>query len=279
MVIKKIDYRDPGAPQEFARSLRKTGFAVISSHGISKSLLDTVYQDWAKFFESPSKFDFRFDAANQSGYFPFRSENAKDSSAKDLKEFFQIYTKTPLPESVGPATLQLRWLLIEMASKLLSWLQKETPEEVKKKLSMPLSDMIQESESTLFRVLHYPPLPKDLEPGAVRSAAHEDINLITLLPAATTPGLEVKDTRGNWLAVPCEPGNIIVNAGDMLQLATDGYYKSTTHRVINPAGEAAKISRYSLPLFLHPRGDVPLSPSLTAAEYLGQRLREIGLRK
>lgn len=279
MNIIQVDYQDQQGPKNFAHSLRETGFAVIRSHPISEKLLAEVYRDWKRFFESDSKFDFQFKVSEQSGYFPFQSENAKDSPVKDLKEFFHIYSNTRLPKDLSPATLELRRALIEMASTLLGWLQAETPLIVKNQLSIPLPEMIRGSESTLFRILHYPPLPDTIEPGAVRAAAHEDINLITLLPAATQPGLEVKDSTGKWLAVPCDPGNIIVNAGDMLQLATDGYYKSTTHRVVNPIGESSKKSRYSIPLFLHPRGDVLLNPSKTAQIYLEERLREIGLRK
>ena len=49
---------------------------------------------------------------------------------------------------------------------------------------------------TLLRVLHYPPLRGDEEPGAVRAAAHGDINLLTILPAATEPGLQVLGKDG-----------------------------------------------------------------------------------
>jgi isopenicillin N synthase-like dioxygenase len=152
------------------------------------------------------------------------------------------------------------------------------PEEVRAKLSEPLSGMVKNTQQTLFRVLHYPPLKGKIEKGAVRSAPHEDINLITLLPAATETGLEVQDVKGNWHQVSTEPGTIVVNAGDMLQEASEGYYKSTTHRVVNPKGEAALKSRYSAPLFVHPRPEVVLSPRYTAATYLDQRLKEIGLK-
>jgi len=61
----------------------------------------------------------------------------------------------------------------------------------------------------------------------------------------------------------------------MLQLATGGYFRSTTHRVIN--GDSAHLSRYSMPMFLHARPDVILSGSKTARDYLQERLRELGL--
>ncbi|TPW14638.1 MAG: isopenicillin-N synthase [Acidimicrobiaceae bacterium] len=109
----------------------------------------------------------------------------------------------------------------------------------------------------------------------MRAAAHEDINLLTVLPASNEPGLQVRDVRGNWHDVPCDFGSIAVNCGDMLQLASGGDYPSTTHRVMNPIGEGATRSRLSLPLFLHPADDVRLSADRTAFEYLQERIAEL----
>jgi isopenicillin N synthase-like dioxygenase len=276
--ISQIQYRDPEAPQKFATSLKETGFAVITHHTIRSKLLDEVYEEWTRFFKSSAKVQYTFNPQDQSGYFPFQSENAKDSPIKDLKEFFHLYPQTPLPSGIGPSTFELRAQLIELATELLGWLQKTTPDQVKADFSIPLPQMIAASESTLFRILHYPPLIGKIEPGAVRAAAHEDINLITLLPAATASGLEVKDTEGKWHRVASDPGSIIINSGDMLQLASQGYYQSTTHQVVNPEGSAAQTSRYSMPLFLHPRSEVMLSSTLSAGDYLHQRLRELGLK-
>jgi hypothetical protein len=64
--------------------------------------------------------------------------------------------------------------------------------------------------------------------------AAQDINLITLLPAGSSRGLEVKDVEGNWHEVPLCKESIIVNIGDMLQEMTNGEYKATTHRVSLP---------------------------------------------
>ena len=77
----------------------------------------------------------------------------------------------------------------------------------------------------------------------MRAAAHEDINMITLLPAATAPGLQVMDIAGKWYDVPCDIGTIVINSGDMLKEASGGYYPSTTHRVVNPRGPESRASR------------------------------------
>ena len=71
---------------------------------------------------------------------------------------------------------------------------------------------------------------------------------------------------------------LVVNIGDMLELVSDKYYPSTTHKVSNPSEELKKKSRYSMPLFLHPRDDVALSSNYTAKSFLDKRLGEIGLK-
>ena len=143
---------------------------------------------------------------------------------------------------------------------------------------------------TIVRVLYYPPVAAGIPAGAVRSAAHEDINLITLLSGATADGLELLRRDGSWMPVHTGLDTIVVDAGDMLQNVTNGLYKSTTHRVVNPSDSSSE--RFSMPCFVHPRREVDLTPmascvartggkaiyrAQTAGEYLDQRLREIGL--
>jgi len=278
MNVKTVKYGSPTAAQDFAASLRETGFAVLSGHPIPVELIHGTFAEWREFFASDEKHRFTFDPKVQAGYFPFKSENAKGYSLKDLKEFFHYYpARGNLPSVSRQNTPELFQKLSTLAAELLGWLDEATPAEVRSGFSIPLGQMIQNSEETLMRSLHYPPFTGDEEAGAVRAAAHEDINLITLLPAATEPGLQVRDVRGNWHEVTCDPGTIVINSGDMLKLASRDYYPSTTHRVVNPAGSQAKSSRYSMPLFLHPRWDVKLSERYSAREYLHERLREIGL--
>ena len=169
--------------------------------------------------------------------------------------------------------------LLELTGTLLGWIQVETPRDVSSLFSMPLPDMVTDSKTNLLRIIHYPPLDGKEEDGAVRGSAHEDINLITLLVAGTQPGLQVQDTNGNWHDISCDPGCLAINAGDMLQEASNGYFPSTTHQVINPDNHIDNKSRFSMPLFLHPRDEVVLSKKYTAKEYLDERLREIGLKE
>lgn len=277
MGLLKIDYQDPAAPQEFALSLHQIGFAVLGNPPIPQRLVAETYGEWQHFFNSEQKYDYRFDPKRQSGYFPFRTEKAKDHSCPDLKEFFHLYRWSELPAGLSDRSWQLFNCLVELAEVLLNWVEQTLPPNIQSQLTIPLSTMIADSQETLLRLIHYPPLQGTALADSIRAAAHKDVNLITLLPAATTIGLEVQDNQGNWYQVLGDPEDLIVNVGDMLHLATGGYYRSTAHRVINPRGSGAKQSRFSMPLFLHPRSEVILAEGITAHSYLQERLRKIGL--
>ena len=228
------------------------------------------------FFASEDKFTYTVQPPRHDGYFAFRSENAKDSPTKDLKEFFHIYPNSPLPDALSAATEAIYADLQALGVELLSWIQRETPEDIRGEFSLPLDEMMVDSNQSLLRILHYPPV-EDAEPDAIRAAAHEDINLITLLLSGSKPGLQAKDAAGDWHDIACDAGMITINNGDMLAMASDNYYPSTTHRVINPDAKQNQ-SRYSMPMFLHPRPEVLLKPGTTADDYLQERLREIGLK-
>ncbi len=280
MRILTIDYQSPEAPQQFTRSLKETGFAVLHNHNIPAALFQRVKNEWTPFFASEEKLKFLYDraACPQDGYIP--TESAKGNALNDLKEFYHVYLHGRLPEGPRESTKLLFKELYDIGIHLLEWLQANTPAEVKSQFSCPLPDMADPYEQTLLRIIHSPPLKGDEPVGAIRAAEHEDINLITILPASDEPGLETKDMNGNWHAVPCDPGMIVVNAGDPLQMCSNFYYKSTTHRVCNPGTQRKHLPRYSFPLFLHAKGDVVLDTKtgFTSKEYLIQRLRELGLK-
>jgi isopenicillin N synthase-like dioxygenase len=272
--ILAIGLDEVDAPAKFAKSFRETGFAIIKDHNISSDEIDQMYGVWTDFFASDEGPNFAVKPGESAGYFGYKSENAKGSANKDLKEFFHAYQNKTLPNITEKETREFQEKLIKMGSTLLRWLDQESEGHVS--FSEPLENMIDGSDMNLLRIIHYPPLPDNVEPGEVRAAAHEDINLITLLVTGTEPGLQAKDVNGNWHDVPCKPGYITVNSGDMLSMASKGHYPSTPHRVVNPPKQENR-SRYSMPLFVHPRPDVLLD-KLTAGEFLDERLKEIGLK-
>ena len=86
-----------------------------------------------------------------------------------------------------------------------------------------------------------------------------------------------QDKTGKWHDISSDPGMITINNGDMLAMASENFFPSTPHRVINPEGKKNN-SRYSIPMFLHPIPDVKWSNVLSAESYLQNRLKEIGLK-
>jgi len=278
MYVRTVKYTEENAPSIFTQSLHQTGFSILKNHPIDPSLISDVYEEWSMFFSNGIKEKYLFNKNTQDGFFPFKSENAKGNPNKDLKEFFHFYPWGIFPEELSSKTKTLFNQLVLLTETLLGWIEKESPENVKILFSMPLPDMIDSSRNNLLRIIHYPPLKKNEDRKAMRGAAHEDINLITLLVSGTEPGLQVKDNNGKWHSIICDPGSIAVNTGDMLREVSQGYFPSTTHKVINPKSTEENISRYSMPLFLHPKSTVRLSKKYIAEEYLNERLNEIGLK-
>ena len=292
--------------EELGEALIDIGFFSLTNHGIDLKQIDKAYAVAEEFFALPTDTKAKYenkDGPKQRGHIPFGIEAAKGFATPDLKEFWQtgrrLSADNPHVESIPPNIWpdedlesfrpaidglykkmdNLGVLLLEACA---LYLQKDKNWFV---------DMAQDG-NTILRVIHYPPISPDADPNAVRAAQHEDINFITLLVGATADGLEVMDHDGEWIPVQGKHDHIIVDTGDMIQNITNGLYKAITHRVVNPTD--AKGDRYSMPLFVHPRPDVDLSPrpeffertggeakypNISAGDYLEQRLREIGLQK
>ncbi len=276
MQLPIVDYTSPNAAKDFCESLHHTGFAVLRRHPLSSLAIQRIYDAWNAFFHSEAKYNYAQNAVSADGYFsPQVSETAKGHSQRDLKEFFHIFSWGRYPSEVSPAARDHFTLAQDLAGILLGWVQDNSPPEVRARFSMPLPQMLEGSQHTLLRVLHYPPLQGNEPAGALRSAPHADINLLTLLPSATRAGLQILGKDQAWHDVPCDPDLLIVNIGDMLAEASGNYYPSTVHRVLNPTGEDRLQSRISLPLFLHPRRDVVLSDRYTVGSYFDERMREL----
>lgn len=289
--------------EQIGQSFSEWGFAVVADHGISDDLIARAEDMSRAFFALPEEVKRSYHipgGGGARGYTPFGTEVAKDQTIHDLKEFWHIGRSLPsghnfepyMPPNIWPKELEeFQETFSEMfaafdvaGSRILSAIARFlnlSPEF--------FNDTVRDGNSVM-RLIHYPPVPEDSP--AVRAAAHEDINTITLLIGAEEAGLELLDKQGNWRPVTPKPGELAVNIGDMLQRLTNNRLPSTTHRVVNPAPERRGHSRYSMPFFLHFRPDYLIEtlpdcidaghPNLypepiTAHDYLQQRLREIGL--
>ena len=91
---------------------------------------------------------------------------------------------------------------------------------------------------------------------------HGDINLITALPRATAPGLQVR-VDDEWVDAVPPDGQVIINTGIMLERLTNGQIPIGWHRVVAAPGYEGE--RYSVVQFCHPR---PWTVPVAGAELL-----------
>lgn len=87
--------------------------------------------------------------------------------------------------------------------------------------------------------------------------AHKDYGFLTLLHQDEIGGLQVQRGDGLFHEVPPIPGAFVVNLGELLEVATNGYLLATNHRVVSPPGAT---ERYSVPFFYNPRLDARIAP-------------------
>src|SRR5277367_2328450 len=114
----------------------------------------------------------------------------------------------------------------------------------------------------VVKLMRYPGLDDGAGQGV---GAHKDSELITLLLQDEQGGLQVESRQG-WIDVPPRAGTFVINIGELLELASDGFLRATMHRVVTPP---AGIERISAAFFLGARLDavVPLlqlPPALAA---------------
>jgi isopenicillin N synthase-like dioxygenase len=296
--LSLVDSDLPAAAAAMGDAFARTGFAVISDHGIPQALIDRALAETQALFALPEAAKAAYvirGGGGQRGMTAFGVEAAKGAALSDLKEFWHIGRDLPaghryadiMPPNIWPtelpgfrpAALALFAALDTAGGRLLRAIA----------VHLGLApdffvDPVRDGNSIL-RLLHYPPV-SDAVPGAIRAGAHEDINVITLLLGAEEAGLQLLDKQGEWRDIAAPAGSLVCNIGDMLQRLTGGRLPSTTHRVVNPSAGRAAFPRYSTPFFLHFRPDYRIEtmpggprdwPPITSDEFLRERLREIKL--
>ncbi|MGB3721631.1 MAG: 2-oxoglutarate and iron-dependent oxygenase domain-containing protein [Pacificimonas sp.] len=294
-------------PDAFAETLGTSfetyGFAIVADHGIPADLIARADQKMRDYFALPIEIKRKYHLAGTGGargYTPFGVETAKGESQVDLKEFWHVGRPLPeghdftdvMPPNVWPIEVEgFRETFLELFA-AFDVAGLHILKAIARYLKLPedmFADTVRDGNSVL-RLIHYPPIPANA-PG-VRAAAHEDINTITLLLGAEEAGLQLMDKSGDWIAVDPEPGQLVVNIGDMLSRLTNDVLPSTSHKVVNPPPERRNVPRYSMPFFLHFRPDYEIRTlpecvsgarpdrypeSIGSHEFLMQRLAEIKL--
>lgn len=284
-----------------------TGF-VYTRHDVSSDLLDTAYGMLAEFFSAApeDKQSYVAPGANgQTGYTGLLVETAASSDTPDWKEMLNWSTPIPaghplkrafataypdqvLPEETVPGITKVLYEFHDTIADLQRRFLRVIAEGIGCHETF-FDDMVRDGP-TLTRAIRYPPMTQVPDGDGVYewAGAHGDINLITALPRATAPGLQVK-VDDDWVDAVAPDGQAIINTGIMLERLTNGQIPIGWHRVVSAPGYDGE--RYSVVQFCHPRPWTVLHPvpscidvehpqrfsAITAADALAEVLYEINL--
>ena len=287
------------------RSL-ETGF-VYTRHDLSEDLLDSAYGMLREFFEAPLEEKRRAIAPGsngQTGYTGLLVETAASSDVPDWKEMLNWATPIPaghplkrkfaasypdqvLPEETVPGITKVLYEFHDTIADLQRRFLRVIAEGIGCHETF-FDDMVKDGP-TLTRAIRYPPMGEVPGDDPYEWAGqHGDINLITALPRATAPGLQVR-VDDEWVDAVPPGGQVIINTGIMLERLTNGQIPIGWHRVVAAPGYEGE--RYSVVQFCHPRPWTVLAPvpscctperpqrfaAISAADALDEVLYEINL--
>jgi isopenicillin N synthase-like dioxygenase len=259
---------------------RDIGFFYFTGHGVRAARADALLARTREFFALPHA-DRDLISMRKSPHFRGYTRVGQEVTAgvRDAREQLDVGAEHPLrhrgPDDPAYALLdgpnQWPTALPALRTTVLSWMDELRP--VAHELLQALLESLgarRDSYDEAFahrphihlKLLRY---PATAEPDQ-GVGAHKDYGFLTLLLQDEQGGLEVASRDGRWQRVEHRPGAFVVNLGELLELATDGYLVATAHRVRTPPHEP----RYSIPFFYNPRLDavidpLPLPPDIASA--------------
>jgi isopenicillin N synthase-like dioxygenase len=255
------------------RSL-ETGF-VYTRHDLSPAMLDTTYGMLQQFFELPHEQKQAFvapESHGQTGYTGLLVETAASSDVPDWKEMLNWGISLPVghplrdryPHRYGPQVLPEAAVpgiteVLNTFHRSIESLQRRFLRVIAEGIGCHESffDEMTTNGATLTRAIRYPSMAEAPDQTHVWAGAHGDINLITALPRATAPGLQVLIDE-QWVDAVAPDGQVIINTGMMLERLTNGVIPTGIHRVVASPGYSGE--RYSVVQFCHPTPWTLLNP-------------------
>jgi len=290
---------------QLGEAYREIGFISLKNYGLNPQIESELYQEVHDFFTLPIEKKLQYEKPElngQRGYISFGKETAKGYKKSDLKEFWhfgqELDIDDPLFKEYEPNVFCHDLPSFNNIGRKVFNILEETGLIVLQAIALHLKlpetyfDKKVTGGNSILRAIHYPPI--ETEPkGAVRAAAHGDINLITILMGASAKGLEIQTRNGDWIKVTALPNQVVINIGDMMSRLTNNTLHSSIHQVINPQKKDWKKPRFSIPFFMHPRSEMSLNclescvskaypkkyTDITAGDFLEERIKELGLKK
>lgn len=254
---------------EICTICHEVGFFVVTNHGVAPSVTGDLFELMAQFFALPVDQKLLIDKRNSPHFRGWEPEGSEYTNNRpDIREQIDLWTDhDSLDPSIEPAYLRLlgpnQWLPNEVLPGFTDIAKRwfvEAGRLADRLLELmtlglglapgTLTAPFQERPMSLTKLIHYPPTPR----GQMGVNAHHDAGFLTVLAPGPTPGLQVENGDGDWVAVPSMPDSFVINLGEMLQGITGNYFVATPHRVIT------NDERMSAGYFHGPSLDTPLTP-------------------
>lgn len=101
------------------------------------------------------------------------------------------------------------------------------------------------ADSQSVRINYYPACPGGAHGKVLGLSPHSDaVGLTLLLQVSDVPGLQIR-RHGGWVSVDPIPGALVANVGDVIEVLTNGRYKSIEHRaVVSPTHDRVSIASF-----------------------------------
>lgn len=245
-----------GVAQKLRKVCEEVGFFYVKNHGVSKDLVQAMYQASQEFFGLPWETKQRMNVVNSGltlrGYIPPYGEDAGPGKARDIKEAFDygVHSDDVLPffgPNLMPAELPEFKETCETYHEAMVSLARKLVSAIALSLDLPADYFaeMQRNPITIQRLLHHPAQHGQVFENELGTGAHTGFGFLTILSQDNVGGLQVCNSEGSWVSAPPIEGTFIVGIGDLVQTMTNGRYSSTMHRVINTSGAP----RYSIPFF------------------------------
>jgi isopenicillin N synthase-like dioxygenase len=246
-----------GFLSELRDAARQAGFFYITGHEIEPALLDGLMNCAKHFFALPEADKLAVEMVKSPhfrGYTRIASERTR--GRQDWREQIDIGAEQPMlarsPDAPAWTRLQgpNQWpaALPELRPAVLSWQAAATRVLTRLLHAFALSlgqrddvfePLYRNDPHVLVKLIRYP--GRDLTASDQGVGAHKDSGLLSLLLQDDQGGLQVETAQG-WVDVAPRAGTLVVNIGEILELASDGYLRATLHRVITPPAGRERIS-------------------------------------
>lgn len=255
---------------ELGRAAHEVGFFYLVGHGISPELMARVQAEARQFFALPEAEKLAIEMVNSPHFRGYTRVGAEITRGKpDWREQIDIGAeRAAVPPGPGvPAWARLygpnQWPTAVPGLKpaLLQW-QDEVGAMLIRVLRGFAIALGQDEDAfapiygdaphSLLKIIRYPGRAPGRDDQGV--GAHNDSGILTALLQDDVGGLQV-ETAGGWIDATPIPGAFIINIGESLEMAAEGYLRSTVHRVIAPP---PGVDRVSIAYFLGPRLDAEI---------------------